>query len=279
MRRKSAGALLSALTTISIGCAMFGATAFASTADIKASNNQIGIQAISTNVNYTETGTAGLTAQTGILDTETGSVPGYALSLSAMKDWWLGNDYFEAEYDHSSGNTTYTGAYQGGVFGSVVGTSSATLVNYSARYGKGFVINNQFMVTPYAELGKHNWDRGVNYGETYTHNYYGIGALGQYSPNGKLVLSANVLYGSTYGSSIAVNSGAGLNGFSGGLGNSSLYKLGVSADYAFTKQLHGNVGVDYTSFRYGYSAVYNGMLEPNSKTNYTMVKVGLGYAF
>ena len=144
MRKKSAVTLLPTFIAISMGCALFGATAFASTSDIKAANNQIGIQAISTNVNYTETGTAGLTAQTGILDTETGSVPGYALSLSTMKDWWLGDDYIAAEYDHSSGNTTYTGAYLGGVFGSVVGTSSAALVNYSARYGKGFVINNQF---------------------------------------------------------------------------------------------------------------------------------------
>ena len=279
MRRISAGTPLPAFIATSISCAMFCATAFAGTSDIRASNNQAGIQYISTKVNYTETGTAGVTAQTGILDTETGSVPGYALSISAMKNLWLGNDYIEAEYDHSSGNTTYTGAFQGGVFGSVVGSSSAALANYSARYGKGFVINNQFMVTPYAELGKHNWDRGVNYGETYTHNYYGIGALGQYSPIGKLVLSANALYGSTYGSFITVNSGAGLNGFSGRLGNSFLYKLGASADYAFTKQLHGNVGVDSTSFNYGYSAMYNGMLEPNSKTNYTMVKAGLGYAF
>ena len=137
------------------------------------------------------------------------------------------------------------------------------------------------MLTPYLELGSHQWDRGVNSGETYTHNYYGIGALGQYSPVSKLVLSANVLYGTTYGSYIKVN---GPFGFSGGLGDSTLNKFGVAADYAFTKNFHGNVGVDYMSFKYGMSSVYpvgGGFVawEPASKTTYTMVKVGLGYAF
>ncbi|NNM79771.1 MAG: hypothetical protein HKM01_04890 [Gallionella sp.] len=269
------------LAVLAIAGLTGASTAFSDTSDIKASNNQIGIQRISTNVKYTETGGGLYGTPTGTLDTETGGVPGYAISISTMKDWWLGNDYIAAEYDHSSGNTTYTGAFQGGVFGSVVGTSSATLVNYSGRYGKGFTLNNEVMLTPYLELGSHQWDRGVNAGETYTHNYYGIGALAQYSPVSKLVLSANALYGATYGSYIKVN---GPFGFSGGLGDSPLNKLGVAADYAFTQNFHGNVGVDYTSFKYGMSSVYplgGGLLtwEPDSKTSYTAVKVGVGYAF
>jgi len=260
-----------------MGCVMFSATVFAGTSDIKASNNQIGIQIISTHVDYTETG------PTGTIDTERGYVPGYALSLSAMKDVWLGNDYIEAGYDHSNGNTNYTGAFiGGGSYGSLVSTSGATLINYSARYGKGFVVNDKFMLTPYAELGHHIWDRSVNYGETYTHNYYGIGALGQYSPAGRLVFSANGMLGSTFGSAIAVNSGPSLNGFSGGLGNSILFKVGASADYAFTQKFHGNVGFDYAGFKYGISAVYpvnGGTWEPDSTTYYTTFKLGVGYAF
>ena len=265
-----------------LACLIFSATAFAGISDIKASNNQVGIQIISTNVDYTETGNGIFGTQTGTLDTETGRVPGYALSISTMKNLWLGNDYIEAEYDNSSGNTTYVGGLIGPPptpYGSVVGTSSAALINYSARYGKGFIVNDEFMLTPYAELGSHEWDRGVNWGETYTHNYYGIGALGQYSPVSNLVLSATAMFGSTFGSNITIN-----GAFSGALGNSTLSKVGVTADYAFAQNLHGNVGVDYMSFNYGISAVYpvgGGFVawEPDSKTNYTTVKVGLGYAF
>ena len=117
--------------------------AFAGTSDIKASNNQVGFQMISTNVDYTETGD-GILVPPGTLDTETGPVPGYALSLSTMKDLWLGNDYIAAEYDSSSGTTTYVGGLIGPPampYGSAVGISGATLVNYSARYGTGVVVN------------------------------------------------------------------------------------------------------------------------------------------
>jgi len=265
---------------ISVGL-IFSETAFAGTSDIIVSNNQAGIQIISTNVDYTETGN-GLFGVTGKLDTETGSVAGSALSISAMKDWWLGNDYIAAEYDHSSGNTNYVGGLIGPPptpYGSVVGTSNATLINYSVRYGRGYVVNDELMLTPYVELGGHGWNRGVNFGETYTNHYYGVGALGQYSPVSKLVFSGNVMLGRTFGANIDVN-----GVFSGALGNSTLSKVGVTADYAFDQNLHGNVGIDYTSFNYGISALYpiggnTVAWEPDSKTKYTMVKIGLGYAF
>ena len=57
-----------------LACLTFAAAAFAGTSDIKASNNQFGIQAISTNVDYTETGGV-FGVPPGTLDTETGGYP------------------------------------------------------------------------------------------------------------------------------------------------------------------------------------------------------------
>ena len=276
---------------LSIGCMLFSLSTFASTSDIKGSNNQFSIQTISTNVDYTETGNGTLGTTTGTANTEKGDVPGYAISLSTMTG--IDNQYFEAEYDHSRGYTTYTGAAMGGAFGSVVSNSSAVLINYSARYGKGFVIDSNgyesvvpYMLTPYVELGHHKWDRGVNYGETYTNDYFAIGTLWQFSSvnSSRLVVSANAMLGTTFRSKIVVNSGPGLNGFSAALGNLTSYKVGLSADYAFSNHFHGNVGVDYSSFGYGMSAVYpvgGGFVawEPDSRTNYTTFKLGLGYTF
>ncbi len=276
---------LPAFIVIAMSCVMFATSAMAGTSDIKAANNQVAIQIVSTNVDYTETGNGRLGTTVGKLDTETGGVPGYALSLSVMKDVWLGNDYFAAEYDHASGNTSYTGMpITGGVFGSLAGSSGATLDNYRVRYGKGFTLDHEFMLTPYAELGNHQWERNVNYGEHYAHDYYGAGVLGQYSPVSRLVFSADALFGKTAGSSITVNGGGGQNGFSGDLGNSTLYKIGIAADYAFAENLHGNVGVDYVTFNYGISAIYplgGGFVgwQPDSTTHYTLVKLGIGYAF
>ena len=259
---------------------LFGfSTAFAGISQIRESNNQFGFQLVSTNVDYTETGD-GILAPSGTLDTEKGPVPGYALSISTMQDLWLGNDYLEAEYDHASGNTDYVGGLLGPPptpYGSIVATSGATLTNFSARYGAGLMVNDQAMLTPYLELGHHEWDREVNLGELYTHNYYGIGVLGQYTPADRLVLSARAMFGHTFGSNIAIN-----GAFSGALGNSSLFKAGAAADYVLVQNLHGSIGVDYTSFNYGISGVYPvgvGYVawEPDSKTNYTTVRIGLGY--
>jgi opacity protein-like surface antigen len=269
------------LTVMAIAGLSEVSMAFADTSDIKASNNQVGIQAILTNVDYTETGNGQLGSPTGILDTETGRVPGYALSISTMQNLWLGNDYIEAGYDYSSGTTNYVGGALGPPptpYGSLVGISSAVIKNYRVRYGTGIIVNDGFMLTPYVEFGSHIWERGVNWGETYTHDYYGIGALGQYSPASRLVLSVDAMFGNTFGSNIDI-----VGAFSGALGNSSLYRIGAGADYAFEQNLHANIGVDYMRFNYGISAVYpvsgGYVLEPDSSTNYTTVRIGLGYAF
>jgi len=249
--------------------------------DIKVSNNQFGYQSIMTIVDYTETGNGQFGSLTGTLDTETGSINGNAYYVSIMKDVWLGNDYFKATYDQTMGVTNYVGgALPNGAYGTVVSTSSAILKNYSVRYGKGFE-RGASMVTPYVELGSHRWDRGVNFGETYTNMYSGFGLLCQYSLGNRLVLTVDALYGHTTQSSIAVTSGPGLTGFSGSLGNSELYKLGISADYALIKKLHVNAGIDYIAFAYGISATYPSgtsvSWEPDSQTNYTIAKIGLGW--
>jgi len=269
---------------LTIGCIVFPSTLLAEVIDIQVANNQVSIQSISNNVDYTETGYGRLGTTIGTLDTESGRVPGFSLAVSRMTDYWIENGYFEAEYDYANGRTKYIGSYQGGVYGDVVTTSGAVLSNYGIRYGKGFVINNVLMLTPYAELGHHKWDRGVNYGEIYDHDYYGIGGLLQYSPISPLVLTLNVLYGNTSASKIEVISGGGSNGFSAGLGNSRLFKYGLAADYELDKNIYGKVGIEVTNFKYGISAVYpigGGWVawEPDSSTRNTTIKFGIGRAF
>lgn len=272
-------------------CAALSTGAFADSNDIKASNNQVGIQYVLTNVHYTETGNGTLSDAGRKLDTEDGTLSGYALNGSVMSNMWLGNDYFYAEYSQVNGNTGYKGSLASDVppvYGSVVGSSGAVLKDFRLRYGKGFVINDQVMVTPYGEIGHHEWDRNVtNVGyqqENYTNSYAGIGALVQYSPKHQWVLSGNVLLARTFAANIDVPNVsvliAGANSSSVGLSASNLYRIGAVADYAFSKKLHGNIGLDYTTFDYGASALQSGgWYEPNSTTDYTTIRLGVDYAF
>ncbi len=256
-------------TIFSIACAIISTSALADNADIKNSDNQVGVQLTSTNMNYTGTGNGVVGAPGVTYATEKGNVPGFALSASAMQDLWLGNDYIEAEYSHDNGHTNFIG---GAPYGSAAGEAGATLSDYHLRYGKGFAMNNQFMLTPYGEVGSHEWDSSAE--GNFTNDYFGAGVLAQYSPIHKLVLSGNALVGHTFNASTT-----GANGFAGygGLGTSNLYRVGLNADYALSKSLHANAGVDYTSFNYGAGAMGSGV--PNSLTDYTTYKIGLGYAF
>ncbi len=146
------------------------------------------------------------------------------------------------------------------------------------RYGKGFNLGQQVMLTPYFELGHHSWDRSINAGETYANRYYAVGALAQYSPIRKLTLTADGMVGNTYGANIDVT-----DAFSGSQSNSSIYRIGANVDYAFTQRFHANLGIDYTSFKLGSTATFqvgNYLLwEPASTTDYTTAKIGVGYAF
>jgi opacity protein-like surface antigen len=136
------------------------------------------------------------------------------------------------------------------------------------------------MLTPYFGIGHHEWDRKVNEGEDYKNGYYGAGLLLQYSPFARAVLSLDGLIGRTFDSHIDV---AGPFGFSGDLGNSTLYRVGLSGDYGITRNLHVNAGVEWTGFDYGASANFpipGGVAwEPDSRTRNTTVRVGVGYAF
>jgi opacity protein-like surface antigen len=77
---------------------------------------------------------------------------------------------------------------------------------------------------------------------------------------------------------------AGPLGFSASLGNNPTYKIGLSGDYAITRQWHVSLGAEYTYFKYGETDVVPlpigfAVWEPNSSSKVTTVKVGLGYAF
>ncbi len=257
------------------------APAYAGNDVIRASNNQFAIEQVSTHVDYSETGNGTLGTQTGLLDTEKGSVPGYAFDLSAMGNVLFENAYLDLRYRHVDGYTRYVGApIGGGAYGSVVGSDVATLTDYRARLGMGFTLGDNFMLTPYAEIGRHRWFRGVNSGETYRHNYWGAGLLAQAEILPGLVLSEHAMAGQTFSSHIDV---AGTTGFADNLGNSSIYNAGIASDYALGMGVHMHVSFDWTGFKYGMSGLHvigaSTYWEPDSSTQYTTVSAGIGYAF
>jgi hypothetical protein len=272
MLKKTAAAAVLTVIAGWTGAAMAGESTY-----ILDANNQVAVQFVSTNFDYEET------VNGATFNTESNWVPGVGVSLSLMKNWGVRNLYFNAEFSWLNGKTDYVGAYQGEPFGSLKQKNGAIVHDYEFRLGKGFEFQQNLMVTPYFGIGTHEWNRKVNAGEIYSHKYYGGGLMVQYSPFPKFVLAANGLVGTTFDSEIEIKSipDAGIVGSTLPLGDSTITKLGLSGDYAITRNIHVNAGVEWVNFDYGASPLdptgrYN---EPDSTTSNVTTKVGVGYAF
>jgi hypothetical protein len=264
---------------------------------ITAANNQISVDYASQHVDYVEFNPPapfnGGQAVGIPIDSEKGWVHGISGTASAMFN--LGsicNVYVLGRISYFKGDTDYWQNV------GPIGQSGAKIIEGDFRLGKGFNVAPNVMLTPYFGGGLRRWDRDVcasgacqagGYHEHYEHGYLGGGLLAQISPVSRLVLSLSGLVGRTLDSEInghAVPGGAaGIIPFHASLGNSTIYKVESSADFAFTSHIHGNVGVEYTNFKYGESAPFvftaagGTAVEPDSKTSNVTIRVGLGIAF
>ncbi|MCL2715417.1 MAG: hypothetical protein FWD68_12730 [Alphaproteobacteria bacterium] len=70
------------------------------------------------------------------------------------------------------------------------------------------------------------------------------------------------------------------------LGSGLTWKVATGVDCALTRNWHVSAEASYTAFKYGASARVpnladpgHGVMEPDSRTNVTMVKLGIGYSW
>ena len=262
-------------------------------ADIVRADTQVSLDAAGTHFDYREF-TAGF--GTTVLDSEKGWVPGVSITGSVMADTSLfGTNvcdlYGFMRYSWFNGTTNYWSAPTGPL------TDGANVNEFDFRFGKGFVIAPNTMITPYIGTGARAWQRYLDgpggYQEIYSHDYAGGGLLLQYAPTPGLVLSLNGLVGSTFNANIEgmpKPGGAAVISTRNALGSELLYMVGGSADYALTAHWHVNAEVDFTSWRYGQSAPFcagpafgpctpTNALEPNSQSDIVEVRGGFGYAW
>lgn len=258
-------------------------------------DNVIGLSLGSQHQHYSEYGSG------SILDGDYGAVePSYRVYLSALRDWrGYSNLYFAASASYASGSTTYNGALQNLLTGATTPythNKPTRLVDWNIRAGKGFALNEDenVQLIPYLDYAQHYWDRlnggGIgDYSEYYRHDALSLGVIGQYAPNDRWVLSAEVQAGYLFNASVRapalegkLNLGNGyyLQGINGPitLGNHTAVMFSLGADYAVTYHFH--VTADYRWQRYGYGeGVNNAFIEPNSATIMQRFEVGFALTF
>ncbi|MDA8384573.1 MAG: hypothetical protein M0037_16240 [Betaproteobacteria bacterium] len=242
------------------------------------------------------------------LDTENGALRGGELGLS-----WMGalrmpvrvhrhagvvrGFYLHVAYRETAGGLHYDGALQtlqGQVLESLHNTSRARFKDGIFRLGQGFVPSAQVLLTPYLELGLHEWDRTLSgewgYQETYRNAFYGLGVRVQYAAGARWILSGAVAAGRTADARITVDMArAGLGQTTMRLGPAPYYRAEIGADVALGRRLHAFAKLAYSRFEYGASSqgwLYSGttylamvMVEPSSTTAIASCALGLRYTY
>ncbi len=243
MQRPVHPVLLGCLTVLCFTAGSDMAQAATSTNPILAANNEIGLAATGTLMNYQEHFSP---AQThGKSDTESGWMPGFAVNYSLMGDYFrsLPNLYFDVHYDYASGGLHYQGFLQKPGLPNIQSTENATTQRVLARLGMGFPVGQRMLLTPYVAGGYQRWNRNLSatQEEVYHAELVGAGLRYQFAPMSRLVLSANLEDLAVIGGGMTPSG----NLIADHLGNASFgtsgeEKIAVDVDYRLSGPWHSS---------------------------------------
>ena len=248
--------------------------ALADIQDIRNSDNEIWGAAGPSFFNYKEPSTA-----PNLPDSEHGTLPSLAAGASMLVPdsarGFARNLYLSLDSSITFGDAHYSGAYFYFPTTPLQGTTSETIWTVDGKIGKAFPVNSAMMLIPYAELGYRYWDRSLSSTQDEDYQNFDIlaGLMVQASPINRLTLTGYGSAGSTFAAQMNTA------GSTYDLGSDAMYKIGAKLGYALTKQLELFTTLDYDHFNYGQSGVVAGAYEPNSMTEDTTWRVGLGYQF
>lgn len=253
---------------------------------IQHANNQVSVQLGSHSLDYREIDNYGRTG-TDTLNTEKGRHTSMGLTaVSQGTQFGVSDVYLSARVNYWKGSTDYNGYLQsmtdaGASLIPFQNTTDNATLDVGLKAGRTFHLNDLVKgaaLTPYAAYGYRSWERDLTgpygYVETYNHHTVGAGVLAQYAATDKLVLSADLTVAKMLSAKMKTSDYGDFE-----LQRRSQTTVALGVDYAVTPKVHLSAGMSLSKFKYGESAVNNGMLEPDSKTTERSYLVGVGYSF
>lgn len=261
-------------TVLAIGAAAVPHSASAQQLAVVSVNNEVGLAFSDLIKNYKEIPPQGNPAH----DRENGSVPGFAISGSVMRNVGrVANLYASLVFRYSNGQITYNGATLGDN-SPLIGESGLVQKDVRLEVGKGFLVTNSLLLTPVFQYGYHVWDRDIGYQETYSHSYIGGALQVDYALTPRFVARFRAGIATTVNPQIEIVDEN--EDVTAGLGIRPVYQLGGGLDYAWTNRIHLVADADFSHYSYGRSAGFGGgYFEPVSATNDLYVEGGIAYHF
>jgi len=258
-------------------------------------NNQISLDATGQHINYNAYGTDYAPAPSALVTSDSGWQPGLQLTGSAMFDLGpLTNVYLMGQGSWNKGNNnTYRGSWiqplgaPAPAYGSNVFRHSSQTWDGDFRIGKGFEVGRDWMFTPFVGIGTHTWNRDlITPLYRYQHTYAGGGLMIQWAATQQWVLTGTGFVGTIIDPTLSTPNDPAFSPSSLDLGSGkTIWKVGLSSDYAITPQWHANAGVEFS--RFGYGATTATMTLPgdqpmhgrDDQSDIWTVKGGFGYSF
>jgi len=238
-----------------------------------------------------------------VLDTESGNLPGFGVSLEGLPDKRI-PVWCEVNLHTNYGDSNYKGSIEYYNLGFKViipetNTDHLFYINYGGRLGYAFFLyKNRIAVIPDLGFENVNWNRNIEpanirnidvpgYIEHYRLNYYMLGAKIYYTAYDRLWLEGELYY--IHGFSNSMNTVLPISAASSiatnyNLGSKSGYLLGFKIGYHANKILNPFIGVNYIKNEEGRSNIINlgnGLFinEPSDRYKQLLVDFGLKILF
>lgn len=249
----------------------------AQAADWPAYNRQISLDSMSIQSNYREYDTSG-SIPSGVLDTETGAIPGFELRTR-----WQGTSgklpiCLQAGLVYARGQTDYQGYLQSGAsYTPYKAHTGNTLAALNLRIGLPMASHSDALQwIPYAELASARWQRNLaQYDERYSYQRASLGLVAQWQVAEKWVLEADAALGRFSDANIRAPS---LN-FSTDLNVHSYRRYGLAVDYKLSKRFSMLAQWRLEKYQTEASSVVNGLQEPASDTRQQHWLLGLTWRY
>ena len=268
------------ILSLSIAAALWGAPAQAHFASpIVRAADAVGLNVLVVHQQYAET------YDGATLDREDGNLSGISAFDGRL---FASGAYLRFALRYAGGSDVYTGQTQGGT--PVVSTTQNTVFDGGARFGWAFASSPDSAVIPYVTLGGYEWNRGLGgvlpYHEDYSHLWYGLGVAGWIAPSPRLTICAHGSVGRTDAASLYMTglSSVGIPDQSFALGAAQRITAGIRAEYALTRRVRLDGGIDYLRFSYGASGInvipgVATVQEPGSTTRQITGYLGAAFVF
>ena len=268
-----------ALLSLSVAAALWGAPAQSRVDPAIARTGAVGLHALIVHQQYAET------YDGATMDREDGNLSGISVRDGRL---FASGAYLRFALRYAGGSDVYDGQTQGGM--PDVSTTQNMIFDGGARFGWAFASSPDSAVIPYVTLGGYEWNRGlggpVPYQEDYSHLWYGVGVAGWIAPSPRLALCVHGSVGRTDAASLYMTglSGIGIPDQSFTLGAAQRTTVGILAQYALTRLVRLDGGIDYLRFSYGASGInvipgVGTAQEPDSTTRQITGYLGAAFAF